>query len=500
MNNDSTQLYIPRFVEKKLEDSIEKELITMLVGARQVGKSTLLERLKNKVKEDKEPQNTQGGMVFKKRVFFYTLDDLSLRTALKKDITFLEKDIQLALGISLRDVKERVFIFIDEIQKFSPLLDWIKQIYDVNGKYVKFVLTGSSVSGFKEKMVETLAGRVEYVYLYPINYAELLNYRKKVSIGWLLPLLQNIAPTPTNKDAVEQILEQINHKKENEKPLKEQIDELLQQVYLVLRENQREVTAVFWEALFYGGLPRIFQVPLQQRVEIIRNYVSVYLEKEIGFIARNLDLELFGLSLSAFAEQSGDLLNIQKVSKDVGVARPSLYRYLDLLENTFLIKRLYPYLRTSDKSATKSVVMYYLDSGLVNVLSHVDSISDLARDHSALLRASRGLVLNMLLSIFEFLPNPPRVTYWADYNDHRVDFVFDWHNVTFGFIFEPHKMDARKFDTTLSKFVELVKNNQIVLITPRVNLPEEGLAYKVESFSVKNKEVIRVDIPLPVLV
>jgi len=488
---NSNNSYIPRLMEQKLRESIDKNVITMLAGARQVGKSTLLSHIGNLIKEQINKEQVKEGAVFKRRVFTYTLDDIQLRTSLKKDIGFIERDIQLSLGVPLGRNQERVFIFIDEVQKFPQILDWIKQVYDKAGKKVKFFITGSSVAGFNEKLTETLAGRIENLHLYPINYRELFSYRKGVNASWLLELLQYLQPVQKDEDMLSQLSKGESEISSTE--IASKIKDLLQSVYVVASENKRETAAVSLESLFYGGLPRIFNVSLAERIEVIRNYVSVYLEKEVGFISRNLDLELFGLSLSAFAKQSGELLNIQKVSKEVGVARASLYRYLDLLENTFLIKRVYPYVvgGKGDKAATKSVSLNYLDPGLVNVLSGVNSVRELFRDTATMFRGARSYILNMLLSYFEFLPNPPHLHYWSDYEGHRVDFVFDLGGVTVGFLMN-YSQDPRKIAKSVEKFVQLANNKTIVLITPQFDFPSEILQYSVEENQTAAKTVIDV--------
>ncbi len=499
MTRSDATLYIPRAVEEKLYNSLAKNVVTMVAGARQVGKSTLMRHVTDWVMAKMlKSKTSEGEFVISKRVFQYNLDDINLRAALKKDVSFIEKDINLALGEPLTRVRKKVFVFIDEIQKFPMLLDWIKQVYDVNGKNVKFLITGSSVTNFKDKMVETLAGRIEYIHLYPINFGELVSFKKGANLMWLKDLLLSLRGNESSHEGTDILDELEGRNAPTTDGLKKQVEEYLQKMYIHIREDKREVIGIFWESLFYGGLPRIFQVPLNERIEVIRNYVSIYLEREIGFISRNLDLELFGLSLGAFAEQSGMLLNIQKVSKDVGVARPSLYRYLDLLENTFLIKRVYPYVRGTGKEATKSVVLYYIDPGLVNVLSHVDSVAALANDNKAKSRAVASVLVNQFLTAFEFFDNPPRLFYWADYDNHRVDFVFDWYGITFGTVVTPYA-DVRKFDTTLEKFVKHTRNKNVVIFVPKLQFPNDQLEYSTKIVRFNDKQVLLVSLPYSML-
>jgi len=135
--------YLTRFVEGRLEQSVSSRLISMVIGPRQVGKTTLMLQVQNKVEQKGTGKTEAGGLVLSRNVFTYVLDDIQLRSSLKKDIRYVQKDIELSLGETLEKTQQQVYIFIDEVQKMPSLFDWIKQIFDANGEHNKFVLSGS---------------------------------------------------------------------------------------------------------------------------------------------------------------------------------------------------------------------------------------------------------------------------------------------------------------------------------------------------------------------
>ena len=466
-NNTKKQdvnFYIPRFVEQKLKDSLRTPIITMITGARQVGKSTLLNRLADFA--NKEFAVKEAEFSFETNTFMYTLDDIPLRAQLKKDITYIQKDIELGIAESIFSVARPIFVFIDEIQKFLPLLDWIKQVYDKNSNFVKFVITGSSVTGFTKHLTETLAGRIEFVHLTPISLAELYAYRFGISNFFFKEVIQNIGQDTSEKGLnydPEAFLDSLDQ--DSSADLEQDVAKILTDIAKGLRTNIKSAVGTYLEHLFYGGMPKVYTMPVQSRRDVLSNYITVYLEREVGYVARNIDLELFGLSLSSFARFNGMPINIQEIAKEVGIARPSIYRYLDLLEQTFLIKKIYPYPQ-SGKNKMKSIKLVYLDTGLLNVLLNIMDMKDLVTSPYLKQVVLSQFVLNMWIFLSR-VGLSYNIYYWQDYEDHAVDLIFDIKNTTVALILDiPTKTDSRKFITTIRNFTNHAKGDNVIFIHP----------------------------------
>ncbi len=497
--------YITRYIEDRLEKSIVSKLITMVIGPRQVGKTTLMQEVQARVEKKGTVTKESGGFVLSRNVFTYILDDIQLRSSLKKDNRFIQKDVELSLGETLEKTEQQVYIFIDEVQKMPVLFDWIKQVFDANSEHVKFVLSGSSAISITTVASETLAGRVEYINVYPFVYSELLQAKVGVKQHFFIDLIakmDELAGGEAADNSADSILSQLSantDKVETFAAIKEYFEKKLPEYHRQLNPVVRESTASVVETLFYGGLPRVITSPIDERVRMIKNYIDVYMEKEIGTLARNLDLELFGLSLQSFAQQNGSTLNINQVSKDVGISRPSLYKYLDLLENTYLIKKVYPYaVGGVSEEATKSVMMYYLDSGILNNLSYVTSMQEMLRPDTYA-RIVGTWLMSTLLSGFSMLAHVPQVMYWQNYSGHKVDIVFERGDVTFGILFAKPK-DPRRLTATIEKFVEASAKETVVIFMPFFDPVGMSLAYHADEVATESgKQVITVELPLQFL-
>ena len=139
ISSDETK-YINRRISPKFKEIVDQFPVTVLTGARQVGKSTLL-------KHD-FPDFT-----------YFTLDDFALREQLKLDPQ------------SLWSGTDR--IIIDEAQKLPEMFDAIKLAVDSSGRRKKFILSGSANLLLMKHVTESLAGRALYVELFPMTYGEL---------------------------------------------------------------------------------------------------------------------------------------------------------------------------------------------------------------------------------------------------------------------------------------------------------------------------------------
>ncbi len=122
-----------------------------LFGPRQVGKSTLIKHLLS----DRE---------------YFGID------LLKRDLLLKYKtnpELLRAETKFLAKTKEKVYVFIDEIQKCPELLDEVHYLIERYGKRICFILTGSSARKLKRSSVNMLAGRAWQFFLFPLTHVEL---------------------------------------------------------------------------------------------------------------------------------------------------------------------------------------------------------------------------------------------------------------------------------------------------------------------------------------
>lgn len=159
---DMNKLKLKRELFSKLYDFLDiNRLVGVINGPRRIGKTFLLKQLIAKLNID-QPKLAKNTLYF------------SFSTAMD------ERDIIIKLvGIFLSkyaDQKEKMYIFLDEVQYLSYWQDQIKQLYDQELP-IKFILTGSTSLFYGAKSKESLMGRIEKFNLLPLSFGEYLEFR-----------------------------------------------------------------------------------------------------------------------------------------------------------------------------------------------------------------------------------------------------------------------------------------------------------------------------------
>ncbi len=147
---------IKRNLLEQLKGHLSKKEISLIVGPRQAGKTTLMLLLKEYLEKHGE------------KTLFLNLDiESDNRYFSTQDI--LIRKIQLELG------RERGCVFIDEIQRKENAGLFLKGLYDMRTPY-KFIVSGSGSLELKEKIHESLVGRKRLFDLNTISFEEFVNY------------------------------------------------------------------------------------------------------------------------------------------------------------------------------------------------------------------------------------------------------------------------------------------------------------------------------------
>jgi len=118
--------------------------------------------------------------------------------------------------------------------------------------------------------------------------------------------------------------------------------------------------------LLYGSLPAIrLETDNHIREEELDSYVDLYLEDEVRAEALVRDIGAFENFLRLAAIESGNIVNFDKISQDIGVARTTIAAYYQILEDCLIAERIEPYIESqSRKKLTKSPKYLFFDLGL----------------------------------------------------------------------------------------------------------------------------------------
>lgn len=127
-----------------------------------------------------------------------------------------------------------------------------------------------------------------------------------------------------------------------------------------------------------GGFPDSLLAPtdlLQQRW--MQNFVQTFIQRDLQNIGYIIPQNTLINLLRMLTQFNGNLLNISDLSRSLGVSQPTVGRYLDILEGSFLISRLQPYFANVGKRLVKAPKLFIRDSGLLHHLANITTYDQL---------------------------------------------------------------------------------------------------------------------------
>jgi len=143
--------YLTRFVFNQLKKHLEQPEMSLILGPRQAGKTTLLHRLEEELAQKKVPTTYLNLDVIEDFQYFRTQHTLL-------------KEIQQRIG-------EKGVVFLDEIHRLTNSGLFLKGLYDLKTPY-KFIATGSGALELKANIIEPMTGRKKIFYCLPLSFTE----------------------------------------------------------------------------------------------------------------------------------------------------------------------------------------------------------------------------------------------------------------------------------------------------------------------------------------
>jgi predicted AAA+ superfamily ATPase len=129
-------------------------------------------------------------------------------------------------------------------------------------------------------------------------------------------------------------------------------------------------------------------------------------------------VDVYNKFLIRVAMQSGELLNIHSLSKSLGLSRSKIEEYLNILEHTFICKRIYPFYKNYGKEISKTPKLFFLDLGLRNFI--LNNFNDLS------LRTDKGsLFENFYYTeiLTKDFYSMNKINFWRTTNKTEIDFI-----------------------------------------------------------------------------
>lgn len=298
----------------------------VVTGMRRVGKTTLLRAVMDSI-----PSSNS---------IFLDLENPANRKLFEETNYDRILDSLRFLGL---DVQKRGYVFLDEIQFMKNLPSVVKYLSDHYP--IKFFLTGSSSYYLKNLFTESLAGRKFIFELFPLSFREFLRFRNP-SINLDLP------------------------------------DRLVPPAVFDMLDRHYD------EYLRYGGFPGVvLKESTREKEMMLDDIFSSYFQLEITQLGDFRKTGVIRDLILLLMERCGSRLDIQKLSKELGVARETVGNYLAFLESTYFISLIRPFSRNRDTEIRSMPKFYLCDTGLIRRFARA---SDGALFENAVYCALRG--------------------------------------------------------------------------------------------------------------
>jgi hypothetical protein len=344
-----------------ISNHISKREFTILIGARQIGKSTLLKQLFEELKQNGEA------------VFFLNLD--------RKDILEeLNQNPENLLKICPLQSDKKIIVFIDEIQYLDDATNFLKLLFDEYSTQLKIVATGSSAFYIDRQFNDSLVGRKKIFQMGTLDFEEFLLFKNRA-------------------DLVNEI-SQFKSKKKSKS----------------IQENL--LWAYMDEFINYGGYPAVvLEENVEDKIELLREIRDSYIKRDV-LESGITDETKFYRMLMLLASQTGNLLNVNEISNTLRISNATVENYLYVLQKCFHITLLKPFYANLRKELTKMPKVYINDLGLRNVLINYFSPLEQRADKGAVLE---NFSFRLLSERFE----EDQIKYWRTADGNEVDFVIE---------------------------------------------------------------------------
>ena len=172
-----------------------------------------------------------------------------------------------------------------------------------------------------------------------------------------------------------------------------------------------------------GGFPMSYLAP-DDAVSLAwrRDFIRTYLERDVAAFGPRIPATALDRLWTMLAHRQGQLLNASALAHALDSSPQSVTRYIDLLVDLLLVRRLAPYVANVGKRLVKSPKVYVRDSGLVHALLGVPTLQALA-GHPVVGRSWEGFAIETLVTA---LPWPATASFYRTSGGAEIDLVVEF--------------------------------------------------------------------------
>lgn len=270
---------------------------------------------------------------------------------------------------------------IDEVQRAPELLRAIKKVIDEDRRPGRYLLTGSADVLTLPTISESLAGRMEVVTMLPLSQAEISRRETR----FVEQAFAGTLPKPSRHGDAEDLVRRV----------------------------------------LTGGYPEMLRrgEPARRRVWA-RDYLKAIVQRDARDIASLEKLDQLPRLLRALAHHAGQLCNFTQLGGQIGLDDKSTRKYLGVLEQLFLVRRLEPWHSNRLSRLIKTPKLHFLDSGLLASLLNATP-GRLAEKRDLLGSLLETFVFDEVLKAVAASPVAITLAHYRDKDQNEVDIVME---------------------------------------------------------------------------
>ena len=327
---------ITRRLEEKVIKTLQRSPAVALTGPRQVGKTTLSLDLSEKIAS----------------VYLDLEDRLDLQKVSNLNAFHIENNDKL--------------IILDEIQRLPEIFPSLRGIIDrerrKGNRTQQFLFLGSASIDLLQQSSESLAGRIAYLELFPIDWLE----------------------------------------------------------YLGSQSSDTSTLNTLWVR---GGFPEsLLAGSAEDSFDWRKDFIKTYLERDVPQLGGRIPAETLERFWTMLAHNQGATLNAAQLAKNLEVSGTTVGRYLDLMVDLLLVRRLKPWTYNVGKRLVRSPKVYVRDSGITHALLNIPRINDLL-GHPVVGGSWEGFVIENILAV---LPSGVQPYYYRTTGGAELDLVLEF--------------------------------------------------------------------------
>ena len=306
--------YIPTYVRADfatIVDRLGDRQVHALIGARQVGKTTMLMQLAAKL---------VGEVGDPKRVMYTSLDEPPLMSGPEYIRHILEWYVGVVVREPLGGIRERLYIILDEIQEVDGWQSTLKQWVDL-GYNAKFIVSGSSSMGILSGVSESLVGRMRYQEVMPLSFAESaslkgLGHAAQAGADMCSALAKALADGDAGA-----------------------FHAAAKSAHADLAGYSDAFRAHLLEYMVYGGRPGVVaKDDAGEKRDMLYDHLQLAIYKDIVRIGGVKSPASIDRLLSMLAWKSPQMINVSRLARDLGVSRDTTRQYMHLLKAAYLVQ------------------------------------------------------------------------------------------------------------------------------------------------------------------